>query len=219
MAIKVQKGFTLIEVLVVIAIIGLLVGITIPVMSMAMKSGQRATSTSNLRQIGMALRSYIEDSGGYPRAGADGLVRSGHLSESILLAPGDPFKEGYAKRIRACKPWDLPFDYPQSYETVIYDFAVLDGAWLANLKKYDSNPGMFIARTHGTWNSDSDGRCANIDFHFVGSYLRLREDGSVISRTITLKEPRLSTNLGTSYGPGYCRLWSYVDGNPKELCR
>ena len=63
-------GFTLMELLVVISIMGLLAGILLPTLSMARQRALRAECISNLRQIGIALLLYAGDyNGSYPIAG------------------------------------------------------------------------------------------------------------------------------------------------------
>lgn len=60
-------GFTLVELLVVVAILGILVALLLPVLAQARESGRRAACTSNLRQMGIALQAYVDDhDGGYP---------------------------------------------------------------------------------------------------------------------------------------------------------
>jgi prepilin-type N-terminal cleavage/methylation domain-containing protein/prepilin-type processing-associated H-X9-DG protein len=62
-----RAGFTLIELLVVIAIIALLMAILLPALAGARESGRRARCASNLHQIALAWRMYIDDQyGAYP---------------------------------------------------------------------------------------------------------------------------------------------------------
>jgi prepilin-type N-terminal cleavage/methylation domain-containing protein len=56
-----RRGFTLIEVLVVIAIIAILAAIIFPTFARAREKGRVARCTANLRQIGMALSMYGQD--------------------------------------------------------------------------------------------------------------------------------------------------------------
>jgi len=54
-------GFTLIELLVVVAIIGILAAILFPVFARARENARRASCTSNLKQIGLAVMMYAQD--------------------------------------------------------------------------------------------------------------------------------------------------------------
>jgi prepilin-type processing-associated H-X9-DG protein/prepilin-type N-terminal cleavage/methylation domain-containing protein len=63
-------AFTLTELLVVIAVIGVLAGLLLPVLLQAQARGRSAQCVSNLRQWGVALNLYANDNGGYyPRRG------------------------------------------------------------------------------------------------------------------------------------------------------
>ncbi|MBC8103012.1 MAG: DUF1559 domain-containing protein [Cytophagales bacterium] len=58
---RIPSGFTLIELLVVIAIIALLAAILFPVFASAREKAREVTCVSNLRQIGTAVRMYVQD--------------------------------------------------------------------------------------------------------------------------------------------------------------
>jgi prepilin-type N-terminal cleavage/methylation domain-containing protein/prepilin-type processing-associated H-X9-DG protein len=55
------QGFTLIEILIVVAIILILVAILFPVFARARENARRASCQSNLRQIGLGLMQYAQD--------------------------------------------------------------------------------------------------------------------------------------------------------------
>lgn len=56
-----QFGFTLVELLTVIAIIAVLVAILLPVFFTARERAREATCTSNMRQLGIAAIMYVQD--------------------------------------------------------------------------------------------------------------------------------------------------------------
>jgi prepilin-type N-terminal cleavage/methylation domain-containing protein/prepilin-type processing-associated H-X9-DG protein len=61
-----QTAFTLIELLVVIAIMAILAAMLLPALWRAKAQGQAAKCRSNLHQMGIALRMYLDDNHVYP---------------------------------------------------------------------------------------------------------------------------------------------------------
>lgn len=70
------RGFTLIEVLVVVAIIALLVSILLPSLARAREQARRTLCSSNLHQIGVALLTYRESQKAFPHQARVGVPNS-----------------------------------------------------------------------------------------------------------------------------------------------
>lgn len=95
-----QKGFTLIELMIVILIIAILVAIAVPVFLSARANAQRRTCQANLRTIDGAINTYDGQYEAYPPNGTVGsiLVTSfikrdptcPTTGSSYTMAGGDP---------------------------------------------------------------------------------------------------------------------------------
>jgi len=76
-----RTAFTLIELLIVIAIVTMLAALLLPSLISARESGRRAACQGNLRQIGIAMVSYAGDfAGNFPRVCSNGV--SGYKNQN-----------------------------------------------------------------------------------------------------------------------------------------
>jgi prepilin-type N-terminal cleavage/methylation domain-containing protein/prepilin-type processing-associated H-X9-DG protein len=87
-----QRGFTIVELLVVIAVIGILVAMLLPAIQAAREAARRASCTNNLKQIGIATHNYQSARGhlpppNLPPTGGEGSFFSTWGSTFVAILP------------------------------------------------------------------------------------------------------------------------------------
>jgi general secretion pathway protein G len=122
---KNQKGFTLIELMVVLIILGLLATIVLPKFLGSEEKAKRKVAITQMRSLESALDSYRLDNGFYPTTdqGLDSLIKKPEVGRIP-----DKWREGgYLKPARIPKdPWNKEYVYiapgseGREYEIVSY---------------------------------------------------------------------------------------------------
>ena len=104
-----RRAFTLVELLVVIALIGILVAMLLPAVQAARESARRAQCVNNLKQIGLGVHNYATTHGGIPPT-STGSVGSRRGWVHLILA--DLEQSGLADKYRDDIEWFDPINAP-----------------------------------------------------------------------------------------------------------
>jgi type II secretion system protein G len=94
---RTSRGFTLVELLIVVAIIGMIAAIAIPNLLNAVDKGKQKRTMSDMRAIGTAIESYAVDNAAYPVAAGMAAVKA--LIDPYLIK-NIPLTDGWAHPIQ-----------------------------------------------------------------------------------------------------------------------
>jgi prepilin-type N-terminal cleavage/methylation domain-containing protein len=151
---KLQPGsaaFTLVELLVTIAVISLLAALILPALSGAKLNTQRVQCLSNLRQLGLARSYYVDDQAknlgyynpAFPAGVWMGTLMADNRNASLRVCPcaplGQPLQPGQDRQGRADSAWVRWTSDNRNVSSGSYGF----NGWLYDgLKKDGGTPGF-----------------------------------------------------------------------------
>jgi general secretion pathway protein G len=122
--VRARDGFTLIEILVVIAVLSLLAALVAPNVFQNLGTAKDATAKSQIEMLGAALDAYRLDNGRYPTTdqGLDAL----YTEPTVEPRPSN-WRGPYLRKEVPVDPWDHPYVYtsPGSNRAIGYDLVSL----------------------------------------------------------------------------------------------
>jgi prepilin-type N-terminal cleavage/methylation domain-containing protein len=168
-----RAGFTLVELLTVIAIISILATLLMTTLSSAKRKAREAVCISNLHQVALALNIYLEDVGKRP-PDLQTLVTNKYLADGkTLLCPAD--RAAWAAL--AATPAGTATSQPVSYQ---HPLAWPDDQW-NRLLQTPSGPGVVVCGYHDIRQPAGGGPA---DPSTASLILRGNLDGSVVRREV-----------------------------------
>ncbi|HEX8834464.1 MAG TPA: type II secretion system protein [Abditibacteriaceae bacterium] len=105
-----RRAFTLVELLIVIAVIAILASLLFPAFARARENGRRASCLSNMKQIGLAAQQYMSDFDGSLFHHHEGWVADdGEQFDELPAGGPDACDTGFSGNSQAEKPWIIFF--------------------------------------------------------------------------------------------------------------
>ena len=173
-----KQGFSLVEMLVVVAIVMVLAGLLLPAVVSSRREGYKASDIERMHQIAVAGILYSNDYSEFPTR-VEQLVELGMIDKGLCRLAMDPYPQGMENYFLTGpnEPGFLARTAPAYPESLITpgDFGTRR-TFASEIIRY-SNPGWAISATQGIPNTSGS--------RFWGPrYQRVGDDGSVTTRPL-----------------------------------
>ena len=143
-----ESGFTLIEVLIVFAIIAIVTAITIPAMAYAIDRSKQMATMSDMRRLGVAVTRYYLDFSRYP----GGSVTPAQLRSLLVGYSG----QSLVVQDRWLHDFAYSSDQKNSYTIESYGRDGLDGADITYDTRHDFNLDIVYNTSQFIYSPESD---------------------------------------------------------------
>ena len=209
-------GFTLVELLTVIAIIAVLATLLMTTLGSVKRKAREAVCTSNLHQIGLALQLYLDDFNHRP-ASLETLVATKYLGDRRILRcpsdrtddrlasiPADDVKSNAITAGNATPPSHVSYTHPLNWS---------DTEW-NRLMQFQTRAGVAVCTFH-----DLRPRAGNGTWDTVltaGLILRGRLDGAVVRRHYYKAEEIAAAGNSQDRGAGNPTTSFSSNGNTEQ---